>query len=123
MVDATITPEELAKWLDEKKEFTLLDTRNDYEVAYGTFEQAVNLNIQHFVEIKDKINEIKRDKPIVMFCTGGIRCEKAALYFLEQGYESVYQLKGGILGYFAKMGNKHYNGSCFVFDERGTITA
>jgi UPF0176 protein len=58
-----------------------------------------------------------------MFCTGGIRCEKAALYMQELGYENVYQLDGGILGYFAKVGGAHYQGECFVFDERGSVNA
>ena len=68
------------------------------------------------------LNDLPQDKPIVMFCTGGIRCEKAALYMQEQGFANVLQLDSGILGYFAQMGGAHYEGNCFVFDERISVT-
>lgn len=113
-----ISPAEFKQWLDEKRDITLLDTRNDYEVRFGTFKGAVNLQIADFGELPNAIEHIDRDKPIVMFCTGGIRCEKAALYMLNQGYSNVHQLDGGILGYFRKVGGAHYEGECFVFDER-----
>lgn len=115
---AHISPLELKQWLDEKRELTLLDTRNDYEVNFGTFNNAVNLHIDDFGEFPKSLEQIKTDKPIVMFCTGGIRCEKAALYMLNQGYSQVYQLDGGILAYFKQVGGEHYQGACFVFDER-----
>ncbi|RDI46089.1 sulfurtransferase [Aquicella lusitana] len=114
----SIEPETLKRWLDENREITLLDTRNDYEVRFGTFVNALNLNLEHFCEFPSAIEKIERDKPVVMFCTGGIRCEKAALYLLNQGYKDVYQLEGGILNYFAKVGGAHYAGDCYVFDER-----
>lgn len=113
-----ISPSLFKQWLDEKHDITVLDTRNDYEVRFGTFTRAVDLAISDFSELPSSIEKIDRDKPIVMFCTGGIRCEKAALYLLEQGYNDVYQLDGGILGYFAQVGGLHYKGECFVFDER-----
>lgn len=117
----SIAPDVLKQWLDENRNITLLDTRNDFEVAYGTFNNATNLDLQQFSELPSAINEIDRHKPIVMFCTGGIRCEKAALYMMNQGFSEVYQLDGGILGYFAKVGGEHYSGSCFVFDERVAV--
>jgi UPF0176 protein len=117
----SISPEALKQWLDENRDFTLLDTRNDYEIEYGTFEKAMNLHLKDFTDFPEKIKEVPKDKPIVMFCTGGIRCEKAALYMMQEGYENVHQLDTGILGYFAKVGGAHYAGDCFVFDERVTV--
>lgn len=123
-IDATtqransISPKQLKQWLDDKHDFTLLDTRNDYEIEYGTFSQATHLNLSDFSQLPDAISQLNKEKTIVMFCTGGIRCEKAALYMQEQGYKNVYQLDGGILNYFAQVGGAHYEGSCFVFDDR-----
>lgn len=114
----TIQPSKLKEWLDSDKNLTLLDTRNDYEIKFGTFDRALDLQIKHFCELpEDEIN-LPKDRPIVMFCTGGIRCEKAALYLAKEGYEEVYQLEGGILKYFAEVGGAHYRGDCYVFDER-----
>jgi UPF0176 protein len=113
-----ISPQKLKTWLDEQKDFTLLDTRNTYEIQYGSFERATHLNLQDFCEFPEKIEKIPTTKPVVMFCTGGIRCEKAALLMLELGDLEVYQLDGGILGYFAEVGVDHYQGHCYVFDER-----
>ena len=113
-----VSPAELKQWLDERRDITLLDTRNDYEYDYGTFIGAINLQIKHFGELPEAICHLDKQKPVVMFCTGGIRCEKAALYMEQHGFEKVYQLDGGILGYFATVGNAHYEGECFVFDER-----
>ena len=113
-----ITAQELKQWLDEKRDVVLLDTRNDYEVAAGTFENAIDLGIKYFRHFPDAIAKLKTDKPIVTFCTGGIRCEKAALALQAQGFNNVYQLDGGILRYFDECGQAHYQGTCFVFDER-----
>lgn len=114
----SIQPHEFKQWLDEKKDITVLDTRNDYEIEFGTFHHALNLKVDDFCELAEKIDLIPRDKPIVMFCTGGVRCEKAGLFLQKQGYQDVYQLEGGILNYFAAVGGEHYEGECFVFDER-----
>ena len=114
----SIMPEKLKQWLDEKRDLVLLDTRNEFEISFGTFNNAVNLHLQHFSEFPLAIKSLQCEKPIVMFCTGGIRCEKAALAMLNQGFSEVYQLEGGILNYFSKMGGAHYQGKCFVFDER-----
>lgn len=112
---------ELKRWLEEGKEITLLDTRNDYEIKLGTFQKALPIGINHFREFPKAVarlpEELKK-KPIVMFCTGGIRCEKAGPYLESQGFENVFQLDGGILKYFEECGNHHYDGDCFVFDQR-----
>lgn len=118
-----ISPEEFKKWLDEKRDMTILDTRNDYEVRFGTFENAQQLHLDDFGGFPAAIDQVSREKPVVMFCTGGIRCEKAALVMLNAGYSTVYQLQGGILNYFAKVGSDHYEGECFVFDERVAVDA
>lgn len=115
-----IDPLDLKQWLTEKKDFILLDTRNTFEYEIGTFEEAIHLNIDHFREFSTALEQkkLKKDKPIVTFCTGGIRCEKAAAYLLKEGYEQVYQLQGGILNYFEQCGGDFYQGDCFVFDDR-----
>jgi UPF0176 protein len=116
-----VTAQELKQWLDEKRDVVLLDTRNDYEIAAGTFENAVDPNIKHFRHFPEAIKNLDpalKDKPVVAFCTGGIRCEKAGLALQQQGFTNVYQLDGGILRYFDECGQSHYKGKCFVFDER-----
>lgn len=114
----------LKQWLDEGRDFTFLDTRNDYEVEIGTFEKAEHFDIKIFSEFPEKVAEMTadRDKPMVMFCTGGIRCEKASVAALQAGFKEVYQLQGGILKYFEEVGGEHYKGDCFVFDRRTAIT-
>src|SRR3954467_10957361 len=112
---------ELKRWLDEGREVTLLDTRNDYEVKLGTFKNALPIGINHFREFPQAVSRLPPDlkkQPIVMFCTGGIRCEKAGAFMERQGFESVFQLDGGILEYFEEVGGEHYDGECFVFDQR-----
>ena len=119
-----IAPETLAQWLDEGRELTLLDTRNTYEIESGTFKTAEHLGIAHFRDfqhaLKRALDEgtVTLDKPIITFCTGGIRCEKAAPWMIEQGFTEVYQIDGGVLNYFEKTGGKHWQGDCFVFDDR-----
>ena len=118
-----IEPKEFKKWLDEEREVIELDTRNDYELRLGTFENAIDLDIKSFRQFPEAIKKLKRDKstPVVMFCTGGIRCEKASVVMENKGWENVYQIKGGILGYFKETGGAHWNGDCFVFDQRVSI--
>ncbi len=116
-----ITATELKKWLDEGRPVTLLDTRNDYEVSLGTFKGALIPKINTFREFPEavrKLPEALKDQPVVMFCTGGIRCEKAGPFMEQEGYREIYQLDGGILKYFEECGGAHYNGECFVFDQR-----
>lgn len=119
-----ISPETLKQWLDEKRPIALLDTRNDYEVELGTFEKAIDLNIKNFREFPKATaaisDEIKK-QPVVMFCTGGIRCEKIGPYMSGLGFEEIYQLDGGILKYFEKCQQSHYKGDCFVFDQRVAV--
>ena len=116
-----IAPLELKRWLDEGRPVTLLDTRNDYEFQLGTFQQALCLDIDHFREFPEavrKLPETLKKQPIVMFCTGGIRCEKAGPFMQREGFEQIFQLDGGILKYFEECGAAHYDGECFVFDQR-----
>lgn len=121
-----LSPHELKEWLDEGRPVTLLDTRNNFEVTLGTFRHAVPIGIQHFREFPDAIGNLPESvkrHPIVTFCTGGIRCEKAAPFLLQNGFEQVYQLDGGILKYFEECGNEHFLGECFVFDKRVGLAA
>ena len=120
-----IEPTEFKRWLDEGKAVTVLDTRNDYEIRLGTFTNALELDIGSFRSFPAAISELPddlKDTPVVMFCTGGIRCEKASVVMLEAGFKDVRQLKGGILGYFAQVGGAHWEGDCFVFDHRVAVT-
>jgi RluA family pseudouridine synthase len=113
--------EELKRWLDEGRPVTLLDTRNNFEVQTGTFENAMAIGVDDFRDFPEAVgqlpDELKR-RPVVTFCTGGIRCEKAAPYLERAGFTDVYQLDGGILKYFEQVGGSHYQGHCFVFDQR-----
>ena len=121
VADNYISPRQFKAWLDEGRDITVLDTRNDYEVAEGTFDQAVDLDIENFRDFPEAVQQLDpaaKQKPLVMFCTGGVRCEKASDVLLRQGYEQVYQLHGGIIQYFAECGGAHYHGNCFVFDDR-----
>lgn len=116
-----IEAKQLKQWLDEGKPVVLYDTRNDYEVKLGTFRNAIPAGIDHFRHFPDavaKLPEEMKDAPVVTFCTGGIRCEKAAPFLEQAGFKNVYQLEGGILKYFEEVGGDHYDGECFVFDYR-----
>lgn len=121
-----LAPEELKRWLDEGRPCTLLDVRNDYEIRLGTFENALPIGVDHFKQFPDavkKLPEESKDQPIVMFCTGGIRCEKAGPFMEQAGFRNIYQLEGGILRYFEDCGQDHYQGDCFVFDKRTALNA
>ena len=127
----------LKRWLDAGHDDTgrpvvMLDTRNDFEVAAGTFKNAIDWRITKFTEFPQKLVQHREElqgKTVVSFCTGGIRCEKAALFLREAGLEDVYQLDGGILLYLevhreAAGGHaSHFEGECFVFDERRAVDA
>ena len=125
---ATVAPATLDAWLDEGRAVTLLDTRNDYEIVSGTFSRAQHLNIKHFRHFKQAVmdalarGELEKTQPVVTFCTGGIRCEKAAPWLLEQGFAEVYQIEGGILNYLQNTQAQHWQGDCFVFDNRVELT-
>ena len=121
-----LTPTELKAWLDAGKPVTLLDTRNDFEVETGTFKNAVAIGVDSFRDFPDaiaKLPEELKSQPVVTFCTGGIRCEKAAPLLEREGFSDVYQLDGGILKYFEECGGEHYDGECFVFDKRVAVDA
>lgn len=112
---------QLKHWLDAGKNVTLLDVRNNYEIEIGTFENAQSIGIDSFRQFPEKIKKLPaelKQQPIVMFCTGGIRCEKAGPMMERAGFGQVYQLDGGILKYFEDCGGDHYEGECFVFDKR-----
>ena len=116
-----ISARQLKQWLDEGRPVTLLDTRNDYEIRMGTFKGALVpgiWNFRDFPAAADKLPAELKAQPVVMFCTGGIRCEKAGPFMAMRGYTDVLQLDGGILKYFEEVGGDHYEGECFVFDER-----
>ena len=121
-----LAPDVLRRWIeqgadDEGRRLVLLDTRNREEVAHGSFGGALTLPITSFGEFPDAV-AAHRDElagaTVVSFCTGGIRCEKAALWMQDNGFERVWQLDGGILGYFEQVGGDGYEGDCFVFDGR-----
>ena len=121
-----IEPKELKKILDKNDGIILLDARNNYEYNIGRFEGAMHLDIGAFREFPSKIKQLQKirgikNKKIIAYCTGGVRCEKASAVLREAGFENVYQLHNGILGYGNECGNSHWEGKCFVFDERGAI--
>ena len=116
-----LTPSQLKQWLDEGRPITLLDTRNDYEIKLGTFRNALTLPITRFRDFPAAVRQLPdelKQQPIVMFCTGGIRCEKAGPFMEQEGFNQIYQLEGGILKYFEDCAGAHYDGECFVFDQR-----
>ena len=116
-----ITPKELHEKLNNNEDIILLDTRNEYEVRLGTFEDAVDLNLDSFRDFPSKIMSLDqkmKNKEIVMFCTGGVRCEKASALMLKNGFKNVKQIDGGVIKYFEDTGGSYWNGDCFVFDDR-----
>lgn len=116
-----LAPATLKQWLDEGRPLTLLDTRNNYEIRLGTFTGAVPAGLDHFREFPAAVAKLPpalKQQPVVMFCTGGIRCEKAGPYMERAGFAQVFQLDGGILKYFEEVGGAHFEGECFVFDRR-----
>ena len=117
-----ISPENWDKIINNDK-YLVIDTRNNYEVDIGTFKNSINPKLKSFRDFPNYIKKLKIDKnkPIAMFCTGGIRCEKASSYLLNNGYKNIFQLEGGILHYLEINKNKKtslWNGECFVFDNR-----
>jgi UPF0176 protein len=116
-----VTSKELYSMYENNDDVVVLDTRNEYETRVGLFENAVDLQLDTFRDFPDAIEQLPeeyKDKQIVMYCTGGIRCEKASAVMLKAGFSNVKQLEGGVLDYFKETGGKYWNGDCFVFDER-----
>ena len=107
----------------EDEDVVVLDTRNWYETDLGKFKNALDYRIEHFSDLPKVLEEkqIPKDKKVLMYCTGGIRCEKASTAMEKMGYKEVYELDGGILNYLEKMPNKDFEGECFVFDHRVAV--
>lgn len=126
---AAVDARTLRRWLDQGHDdagrpVALLDTRNAFEVDYGSFDHAIDWRLHKFSEFPQAVQAHRAElegKTIVSFCTGGIRCEKAAIYMHELGLTEVMQLEGGILKYFEEVGGAHYHGDCFVFDGREAL--
>ena len=116
-----VTPQELHAMYENNEDVIVLDTRNECETRVGLFENAVDLQLDTFRDFPDAIEQLPeeyKDKQIIMYCTGGIRCEKASAVMMKAGFSDVKQLEGGVLEYFKKTDGKYWNGDCFVFDER-----
>ena len=119
-----IKPQELKNMLDKNEDLVILDTRNDYETRVGLFENAIDLNLSTFRDFPEAILDLPEEyktKQIVMYCTGGIRCEKASVVMMNAGFENVKQLEGGVLRYFEETDGSHWKGDCFVFDQRVAV--
>jgi UPF0176 protein len=119
-----LKPEELNEFYESGKEFLIIDARNEYESVIGKFKNAVAPKMETFrdwVKVAEEISDYK-DKTVVTYCTGGIRCEKASAYLVEHGFKDVYQINGGIWNYINQFPDRYWEGSMFVFDERRVIT-
>lgn len=118
-----LEPEEFRK-MKNQDDVVILDVRSDYEFSVGRFKNAVTLPIENFRDFPAKVDELKekyKDKKILTYCTGGIKCEKASAFLLEQGFENVYQLHGGIIKYGKEAEGEDFEGKCYVFDNRLTV--
>ena len=113
------------KWnnLIKNKDTVVLDARKSFEHDVGSFKKAINPRVSHFRNFPNYLNKLDKKKPVAMFCTGGIRCEKASVYLSQKGFKNVFQLKGGILNYLQKIKKKNsmWDGECFVFDNRVSV--
>lgn len=118
-----LTPQEWEEFLNSKHDYFLVDVRNSYETALGKFKGAVDPKTDKFNQFPEYVRglDIPKDKPVLMYCTGGIRCEKAAVIMEQAGFKNVYQLEGGILRYIEELPNKSFEGECFVFDRRVAV--
>ncbi len=118
-----LTPAEWKHQLEQDPEAIVLDVRNNYEAAAGHFEGAVICDIEHFRDLPAYVDQLEplKGKNVLMYCTGGIRCEKASALLRSRGFENLFQLHGGILEYQKEFGNEHWLGECFVFDKRMTV--
>lgn len=108
------------KALKDQEDVVVLDVRSNYEHHLGKFKNALTLDIENFRDFPDKVKELEhlKGKKILTYCTGGIKCEKASAFLLEQGFENVYQLHGGIIKYGIEAGGEDFEGKCYVFDNR-----
>ena len=118
-----LSPAEWDRVLSEEQDYLLIDTRNWYEVELGKFKGAIDPKIKNFTDLREFVERqnLPRDKKVLMYCTGGVRCEKAAIDFERMGFKQVFQLDGGILRYLEQFPNRHFEGECFVFDHRVSV--
>jgi UPF0176 protein len=121
--DNQLSPAEWKRMIEENPDAVLLDVRNRFESDAGKFENAVTCDIEHFRELPQSVDRLQalKEKTVLMYCTGGIRCEKASALFRSKGFKNVFQLRGGIAAYQEQFGNEHWQGECFVFDQRMTV--
>jgi UPF0176 protein len=119
-----LKPEELNEFYSQGKDFVIIDARNDYESVIGKFKNAITPSMETFRDWPKIVEELKeyKDKTVVTYCTGGIRCEKASALLVETGFKDVYQMDGGIWNYITRYPDKYWEGSVFVFDERRIVT-
>lgn len=119
-----ISPEELHKSLESQEDIILIDMRNDYESKIGRFKNAVPIGTENFKDLPKSISKIKnlKDKRIITYCTGGIRCEKASALLIQEGFSDVSQLEGGIFKYAQRYPDGFFVGKCFVFDNRLSVS-
>ncbi|HSP87084.1 MAG TPA: rhodanese-related sulfurtransferase [Ignavibacteriaceae bacterium] len=118
-----LSPEELIKFYNDEKDFVIVDARNWYESKIGRFKNALAPDITHFREWPKVVESLKqfKDKTVITYCTGGIRCEKASAYMIKEGFKDVYQLEGGIINFINKYPDTYWLGSMFVFDDRKVV--
>jgi UPF0176 protein len=121
--DNQLSPADWKRTIEEDPDVVLVDVRNRYESAAGKFEGAVACDIEHFRELPEFLDQLAsfKEQKVLMYCTGGIRCEKASALFRSRGFTKVFQLHGGIVSYQEQFGNEHWLGECFVFDQRMTV--
>ncbi len=121
--DHHLTPRQWHEWLLSDRQKLVIDTRNQYETVAGKFKGAIDPQLSTFSDWSKYLDkaEIPKDTPVLMYCTGGIRCEKAILEMRSRGFDQVYQLRDGILGYLAEYPEGEFEGECFVFDDRVTV--
>lgn len=117
-----LSPQEF-KNLKDQEDVIILDVRSDYEHNIGRFKNAITLDMENFREFPEKVKELEKykDKKVLTYCTGGIKCEKASALLLKEGFKDVYQLHGGIIKYGKEAGGEDFEGKCYVFDERVAV--
>lgn len=115
-----LSADELNDWIESGKDFAIVDMRNDYEYKIGHFEGSINPKMKNFRDLPEVISKLEsiKDKPVLSVCTGGVRCEKASGYLMQNGFKEVYQLENGIVTYMEKYPNKAFKGKLYVFDNR-----
>jgi UPF0176 protein len=115
-----LSPDELHEWVENGKDFVIVDMRNNYEYKIGHFEGSINPEMDNFRDLPNAVSKLEnlKDKPVLSVCTGGVRCEKASGYLIKRGFKEVYQLENGIVSYMKKYPNQAFKGKLYVFDKR-----